>query len=668
MSNHYFKALLLLLCASPIPVFGQITLKPAYVESGNVVEFPISLKMEIAFLDGSGRETANIPFAASSKEIPITQPHSAKLRLIFELTTEARGLISKSAKLSIALTNHGAFGSVSKGELRFREKDNYRDEIEIPITQSGEGDIKLVFRSIDSKKFDRNTDKIFEYKVNITAFYANLTLLSQNTISEKQRFVEKNADFIEMYRFFRGAGFNKVANVSAVKILLDNAERDISNCFDQLNTNPINQFRVFGLPKHRSLSATSDFYNRSLSNLRAEDNRYYNALSIGAVSSILEIEKAQEAYRKQFCILEGYDCVHLSSFETAIRNLIEDWASNESADTYCNVWIEIQDSRYYNKNTNRTEFEKATKKCDQGSFCDTVKSRYNKAKTVNALTQLLSNCRKNNCEDKICQEIEKKIPLADCQEKLERAKNELNPIVQRSLLEEIIQTAACINIAHEAKVLLGQVEELKISEGLDPIEVRDPVTGRRQLKYTVIFASGDSIVLHQIDSMPPPTFISSGELSEVWEVPDSIFHLFVNNPEKEYQLIFKSLSTGEETAPYTITKRKFKATIRELGDLLIIQLENGSAPYFAAFSGDGKPFSLKLNAPLDTLDKKELGEVLSGDFQIQIRDNNNKYGLEEPFQTHIEKKNQLALWMYLLGPVVLMLGFVIYRNLGEIER
>ncbi|MCB0580529.1 MAG: hypothetical protein KDD10_14615 [Phaeodactylibacter sp.] len=644
------------------------------------VECAFNLRQEILYIDkDDNREKKKVAASVNVKDvrtgiIPIHLPDYAKFRLTFQLDRCPDRPAEKKSELRVRIQRQGAFGKGESTETFVLKKNkDYKESYTIDIQRWGKAAITLTFLSIDGKNIEPEeaSTRTYKYEVKVTGNLAELYSLPNNTVANKAAFVLKNAEAYDLYEFFLPDRYREAAGYDAIRQVLRNARERIDASYRELSqgsASAIDKFRVFGQPALKNYSTTKNHYESALADMKAAEEASYQK-SAGP-QSILELEKAFENYRKSFCTVEGYACRFKGQYNSRISGIIQEWAqSSGDKAAYCLDWEDIQNSEYFAAHSGDAVFAAARKTCDVVvDPCDRIASRSKRTSNINTLTKLLADSEKNGCGKALFDDIQQKIELLSCREKVERAIAETNIGVKRSLLKEVVDKAGCREVKAEAKALLDSIPLIEFDRDEGPLEAgRDSITGRRLYKYIVHFKSGRNLLLYQVDSVDIEQKLRSGEVRSVnWEEKDKAFHIIVDSNEKEYQLTFRSKATGEE-AGRLLTWKQFKARIEEQGNLLIIELENGSAPYFARFFNEGGAFSMKLNAPRDTLDKGALAKNFPGAYAMQVVDNNGKTGGELP-EVELSRGLQFSLWMALLLPLLFLTGFIIYRNIPNTDQ
>lgn len=500
-------------------------------------------------------------------KLPVFNPESSKLLLEIQLTSTGAVTLDGAKNLSLNIKTTGAFGNLDNNQtIKFRRNRDYKETVEVNISDRGEGSVSITFLSLDSQHFREEIQK-YTYKVYAIDQAAYLGNLSQNTVETSADLVRENARVYDLFKHFlnfpkefqtQSGNASTGYNYNSVITVLRSSEDAIRSCYQNMSSPPqslgkaVNLFKVFGQPELAGLSQTRSYYGEAVTQLgRAEDEFFKQSDN---ETSILRLEDRANEYQKLFCELRGYNCRYKKKYSAQIENLIEQWANGSgNKSDYCETWrSEIRISAYYDSHDKDRRFVEAAKKCDSDPCSGAA--NYSRIKNIETLVRLLASCRENKCGEETCREIEEKINQLNCLQQLARAKAETNLGEKRSLLGQIIQNAACSEAIAEAKKLLEGIQPLKIIKEEGPETGRNEITGGKLLIFTLYFDSGKDIRLQLIDSLLAEPILAEGHVKLNWVEKDRILKIQVEDREEDYQLVFGSESTGEEV-PYQLSKK-----------------------------------------------------------------------------------------------------------------
>lgn len=671
-----------LLCLLPLSVAGQgertdLTI----IEGGMSISCGIIVTPELIYTkENSNKEVAGISLSELKDNVlPVIKPENAKLKFNFKVQKNNCPIsFTNSPKLFIHIKPNGPFPQQRQDELRLsgkdgRNSDYFQGSYTLDIEKTGEGQVEITFLTLEGKEFSKSGNK-YSLRV-IVRSVAELSAynLSQNTTASKRTFVTENLKTYNYFgHFLEGGEYAKVAGYNEVKDLLSKTKEGINKLFAEMEQQARSQdgildlYEVFGLTNVFGNSLTKTYFDKANKQMEQLEVDYVSRIN---ATDILELEKELDIYKKTFTI-NKYKYRYGHKYTEKIEAFIDKWKASTGSPDYCSKWEKIQESDYYSQHKNDAIFKIAVDKCDNYS-CSNIKKQSERIKSIDRLSTLLEKCKQNKCDAKICNSIAARIDVVACEEELERAKNEPDLIQQRSLLQTLAGSSKCPDIVQQAKNMLSGIETLKIDNAIGPERELNTSTGANIWSYTIYFSSGKNIALVKIDGQAVDSLSTEAYgLRWQWERKDREIKIIVPDREKNYNLIFRSNATGD-IAPYQLTKQKFVANIKTLENLIVIDLENGSEPFYARFleKSTKNSFTVKLDgSKADTLNMISLGENYQGKYLLSVLDNNGREGTNKAVEVILARGFQWSLHLLLLPPLLLLIGFMLYRNLPTNQR
>jgi len=628
----------------------------------------IQIREELVYLSSSQSEVASLPATTWAKGLlPVTTHRYAILRFHIQLTTPALVDNPNSAVLKLKVDATGAFTPMGEQQLVLRRNKQYKGTIDVGIQSTGgTGQVTISMVDLEGHAF-REAKKSYRHDVHVQGKIVAATQMATQSVQEQVEAVRENAFYHANFKHLLQAQYNDVGNVDGARILLRNCRSLIDQCYSSRNTvtfttdQAINFYRVFGQPELYGHSEMKSYFDNAQRVMREAEEAYVQSNS--GAASILDLENRAKEYERLFCVAK-YPCPSKGIYKARIEQYINEWkGAGTGARDFCSKWADIALSNYYNTHPTLDIFQQAKNSCEANS-CQGIKSRYARVNSIDVLSSMLGICKSKSCDQAVCAAIQQRITLLDCQEKLEQAQRETVIAERRSILLSMISNDAqsCPEIANKAKALLGEIELLVIRSFDDAVSQTDPQTGGRVLEFTVYFESGRGISLLSVDGAPD---FDTSAVQLQWIKTDRSLLVRLKDREKPYDLVFKSAINDE--APLQLSKHKFEASAKIEGDNIIVSIKNGTPPYFIRFYNAGGSFTVKVNAPSDTISVDELAQSYAGNYQFIATDNNGKQGWNDPVGITLKRGFHWQLWSILLLPVLLMSGFIIYRNTYHTE-
>gem|GEM_PF-1968635 len=605
-------------------------------ENGRTLAYDMRYYEELQYTTNSGED--GVKFKVSDfrdRKFPFITPGFAILRLTFELTPNSRQLHRgrrQFVEVKVANNNESEYIDLGRGQRR--------QTLTFVLRGRDTENIRLKFIGIKRRKSNREYTQIFDSNQKTIKHEAillpPLTSNCPNLLSEKQRYISESERAYEKFKIL--LPHTNIANYASLQIITNNIKQGVNDCYNDITNRPPSPERAVDLYKvfnSAGYELTREKHQQAKSMLEQANREYFDRYS--NQTNCTDLRGSYNKFKQLFDGLPGYRCQNCLEFKSKIDGCVDE------------PIIRLN-----------TKIEKDP--------CEELKVQYRNSVSTE-LEYLLQQCRSNECEEIFCQEIADKIAMSNCENELSYAQNPQYPIGdRRAKLEELIEGTDCESVKIRAKQYFATIPELKIdqSKGTDILEDRDSATGRIKHFYEVHFQSGKNIKIDSIGG------IAASKLKKNWKwlIQDSTVNIQVEDPEKEYQVIFSSKNTGERVTT-VLTKKQFEATVNKIQNDIIIILKNGKPPYRAGFTrndGLGDGFTQHLDSTYTKINLNDLAEKngADGSYIITVIDGIDRIGNQgkEKLIDLTTKGFKWSLWMFLIGPLLLLTGFMMYRNLS----
>ena len=628
------RRLTIFICFSlPISIFAQEawnTVNLSYQdENGKTLAYDLRYYEELQYTTNSGEDGVKLKVSDfRDRKFPFITPGFTNLRLTFELTPNSRQLHEgrkQVVEVKVANNKESQYIDLGRGQKQ--------QTLTFVLQGTDTENIKLKFIGTKKRKSISDYTRIFDSNQKTIKHEAillpPLTSNCPNLLSEKQRYISESERAYEKFKIL--LPHTNIANYASLQTITNNIKQGVNDCYNDIMSQPNSPERAVNLYKVFSSSGfelTREKHNEAASKLKQANEEYFRRYS--NKTNCTELRDSFNRFERLFNGIPGYRCLNCLEFKGIADGCREDPPPPPPPPP---------------------------------PPCEEIRLQYQNSTTD--LQSLLQQCREKQCEATLCQEIDSGIAISRCKAELAYAKNRQHPIEdRRAKLQELINGTDCGESTKvAAKKYLTTIPELKIDQSKDEgiQDERDPATGRIKYLYKVHFQSGKKIKIDSIGG------VAASELNGKWEwlVKDSTISIQVEDPEKEYQVIFSSENTGERVKT-VLTKEKFQAIVDDTQKgLVLITLKNGSPPYFARFTKGTVSFNQRVNST-DTINLNKLAENkgVNGSYTLTVIDNIGKVGNNEKTVDLVTKGFKWSLWMFLIGPLVLLTGFMMYRNLS----
>ena len=524
--------------------------------------------------------------------------------------------------------------------LPFERKQNQVKKIDkrnktliIPLKGSGKGSILVKFAAFPKDNDYKNIrHAAIQFDYHIIDFQEQLRS-SQGNIIQK-------TELLASHRSFQHRDFDNTKGVEEIRRYINNFRKATEASFQNLQKNigssekDLKAFALFTSSKLEQQSETRGYPKRAKKILNDLENKEW-----AAAAQSRNIETIRDFQNKYANLYPYRPIISISKMEGLISEI-------------------------------KAEGDAADKERNCQNLLRRVEELRPSAATKKNLERYLQRCQDWGCSG--CSEIEAKLNAANgffmCNEKLTLAKNENDIKEKLSLLKQIMNICYKNEYGKEAKELYNRYQ-FAVESWKELGRQSDPTTGKNYWKYIATFENGNNVNVF-INNRPATDFEPS--ISINWTKPDRIMEVIINEfEEAHYELSFRS-QLPEKVLTRPIYKEDFNVVLSPEAEALVISLKSeGIPPYFLQFEGIDNdqvffiPIGIKEGVKKKRIPTADLSKAYQGKFAVNVVDNYGRKGIKEMQVPQIELKGErsLSLWIYLILPLLLLTGFLSYRNI-----
>ncbi|MEM9718050.1 MAG: hypothetical protein AAGA10_02305 [Bacteroidota bacterium] len=618
--------------------------------------------------------------------IPLWRNNTGVLSVNFDCSPQNLGNYFITVK---SISNSGAFQekSIPSGNWC-----GGREQFDIVKTGRHELSLTIVFnegnRELDSKTLTFDLNVIGFDEDNGLVRIKQLT--GENTsVSAREKLVSL-VEFIEAYEKYPEGGTRS----RRIKQDLGDLYQRIDWLEDQLSTqiDPLNIDQVTAY--YRTIVTSSV---PLLKRFHPKAERFVDQLDDLRWKQSLNEEnfEAIEAYAQDFCPqweAAGFSCSHVKEIDAQLDlllgNKIRGGERLNDPNYWCLLLAQLENSDYYNTVKYQSKFRKIEDNCAAGSRqpvspgqpatrsdpCEGLCKRARSATKVRTQYELWSRvkneCRGAPCYNEALKALEKLQFEIACLDSW----NQLNDLVSQVVdapnkRQEVVEVAE--QLGRDCPKLLPQTEQ--ILADFDQVRIAEQVkVGDNRIKIT--FEAGKGIYLDP-QSATTGTLTYTEAPLEGWAVKDKEFYVRVWDNSSHTLIFWDKWGNTIETE---ISKLSFVwQDFQQVGDSLRFTLSGGREPFVVEFytsseSVGKRPVyehSLGESRTL-SLAKSSLPPDIDGMYYLQVKDRFKRPGMtseaesaENRIETlQIDRPWQAQAWMFLLPVLLMVSGFIFYRN------
>lgn len=615
----------------------------------------------------------NEPRDFEGKDLDVISFGTAWLRLVFSPGEDDQELLDRH-DLVVQVSAEGALkteGSPYKLTMG-RSRKNY---IDLPIKDEGLGKVTLKIIGTD----------LGEGKVSTQDQYNHLILSYDAMIFQR---IERRISFLDAsqvadkiplmgllhdrFHQFALASYRKVKEVDLVRQEL----LDIRQEIDALHKQYYGRATAAGasvddLIKYHQLfkpgqgKLLDDYRSKAEQALVEFDNNLWESLKN-------EDLKGLESYQMSFDRFPGYQPRHVAEVKRAMsRQVDESIKKATDCDAVRTLLTSLESSRYYEQNSNDPRFEalrQRRKECG-GPSCEELFELAINKKTRQACRNFLNECQSKASASQIAK-IE---GILESFRECDRCRSDYL-LIQKDTLNLADYTAVIQALLSDCESCLNEAQWTQLREWQSqtaPLVLRENrgpelAPEGEQYFFTLTFASGKGIEPYRLDGNADTLFLQTAfqeSLRWEWLFEDSVLRLSVLDA-TPHSLVLKARSG--DTLALTLKRERFQGTITDLGDMLVINLSFGDEPYVLELKQGSHLRFISLVGSHDTISKAQLlSQGLDGDYSLSIRDFFSRrvsFADKPPLQ--LDQPLRPALWMWLIVPLLIMVAYLLYRNLS----
>ena len=646
------------------PIYGQniepIRFKYTYDSGNGQKEYPEPAILHIKPLLGLERKNSKrhekVPIP-SSNPIPVYSAEATAIYLDFEF------LNLVSSKITLTVKTSGSFEEIHEPitiNVRTNRagRGNKRNKY-FRFKTSGKGTLKIKLSGevVDGINDVATLSREFSYEI----ISYNEKLGEINNLLNTTRGPQELNSMANLYSSFSDW------NNGAFQINLQNIKGG-----DQ-----IDNARLYTLPmildiinqRHNKLLSEANKVNSTYESIKAYYDLFgcweYNkaAPNDKIIASKLMNEKALQEWKQlndKWKKLDNYKCQAL----------------NEYVNKYCELDCDIAASVKANCQKGEVLIDSCKRPPPPLPIdpCKQIGSSARFSKNINKLNSLLSKAYKNNCTDHI-DLIKVRIEQVQCEILYNQMAIEENLLEKRLLLNRL---ANCNKYKERAQELLAIYAPIKFVPPNKPTLLNDE-NDRLFYRFSTEIESGYDIQLISINGHTDSSYLDNWTKNMLflkWFPQDSIakqkdsliIDIFdISHLETaDYSLVFKAASGELDTMLLPLLEFKLLET-DTTQQKIILALENGYPPFYAVLTkGDGvekEIHRLPLMGTKDTIDRLELAQIFRGTYQLEVRDKNGRTLTVGPLT--FSRAESTSLWVWLLIPLIPLIVFLGYRNIGQ---
>lgn len=639
-----------------------------------VITFPPSLKIKPS---GTIRWKTT---PLKSKKVHLLEGH--KTRLGFEMTAQN---LPPKAILSFEVLATGNFMLTRNNNIfEYNPEDTSPDWPEVDFSSNGSGQIKftLIEVKVDGTPFNIDPSrKSVSFTYDLVYFQDALNEINRVPLSKTPQYLTQVSNFHDTWdKVFKYEGWE---DPSGIAIGLFSARSKLDKLFKDMKAKT-----TTGTAEER-LIATTEFYDLfhdipgshpGITTYGIASRTAMNDLDESVWRTIDQSDlRSLDSYLAGIDQIEGYVSAHgtkaQSQFNSLFSNAYRQAQSNGSRQAYCDFYDLIKGTAFARNNQGDSRIKEAITKCEI-SPCEAACNSGN-------CEAVFANCDPNSPCFRKCKERQNAtLSKKACQDQflaLETAFDEgqINigeiMLLITQLREDCSQFLSSDQLA-QIDTIEQRIEPCKIEfVELAPTKISD-----QEFSFKLLVVSGINIQLESIDDRPlPPAVIDSSgtevqytwqgyPVRVIWLIPDSLLRIIITDG-KNHEVLFRAASGDSVKLPLDQAEFTANANLGETSVLL--HLENGSEPFWLewhAKEGDQVIYQ-SLDSRDATIDFGNLPETYSGAYSLVVRDRfGRKIELKE--EVLIERPFSLKLWHWLLIPLFLMVGFLIYRNIFGLPK
>lgn len=616
-----------------------------------------------------------------SEKVHLLEGH--RTRLSFEILPQS---LPNGAILRFEVSTAGNFSLARSSNSRFELKldDNNPSWPEVDFASSGIGQVKfkLIEAQVAGVPFEvdqsRNTAS-FSYE--LIYFEEALAAVKKVPATKTPHYLKQISAFHDTWdKIFNYVGWE---NNSRIAHGIIESRVELDKMFKSMQSNTTKGtladrlaataqlYQLFhNIPGSHHAITTYGIDARSAMN--DLDEAIWNSLDQNDLTSL-------DSYLVGIDDIEDYVSAHGVSAATQFNTLVDAEyqraQSDGSKQAYCDFYNLVKGTLFAKNNPGDNRIKTAISKCNI-SPCEA-------ACNSGDCEAVLTNCDESDpCYQKCKRAINSTLLRKACQEQflaLETAfSDKQTNFGEIQLLITQLREDCSTFLSSDQLARIDTIEQqiepciIEFAE-LSPEKITD-----KEFSFKLLVVSGVQVTIESLDDqlLPAPSVDSLASeihfswqdypVKLIWIIPDSLFKVVITDG-KSHQALFRAASGDSVILPLDQAEFTARANISETE--LTLQLENGSGPFWLEWhskSGEQVIYQA-LDSREEMINIETLPETYSGAYFLVVRDRfGRKIRLAE--ELTIEHPFSFKLWHGLLIPLLLIVAFLLYRNIFSMPK
>ncbi len=616
----------------------------------------------------------------SGNEIHVLSDYRCRLMIRPEAPSLPEGML-----FTFELATEGHFSPVRNStSFQFDPSSESTPSLQVEFASEGQGSVllTLVAASRNGTSFDidpsRKTARIF---FRISTFNDAVKRITGMTPVPNPTYLKTVGRFHDTWDRVYGYGIWDNPEVIAIGLVM--ARKKLDEMFASMldaskQGNPQDRLQAAGklyqlfhdIPgSHTDIAI---YRTQSQAAMQNADDNLWSATKADNLESL-------DTYLRLMAEISDYPSAHGADARNMVAGIIDREfkvaQSDGSRQAYCNWYNLVKGTSYVGNHPDDPRLTTAIKKC-QISPCEAAWNRKDYA-------TVLAECEPGSDYYRRANEILNRAKTRDmAQEKYDELEEVFGeeqrriPVIELLIAE--LREGFFPFLSDDQRARVDTIDQMIQPCEIGFVNTAPTKMDEQSFYFDLIVFSGVHIQPESFDGSPLPTTAADTTsrgiryawpgvpMNLMWVVPDSLMRVTITDG-STHQVLFRAASGDSILIP--LDQAEFKASAEALENLLMVRLENGSDPFWLewhAVSGDQIIFQA-LDSRTSEIDLSMLPETYNGTYELRVRD---RFGravtLSKPVT--IEQPFQIKLWHWLLIPLVLLLAFLVYRNLFKPEH
>lgn len=657
-------AILLLIWAGMLS--GQSELKFRYeVNVAGALSSPVTIKVAPVMVyetTGLGKNERNI----TTSSLEVVDRGSSYLRLDFRSDDDL--LHREDVTFQVEAGGAVVAGNPEE-EVRI---GTGRNHIDFRIVGEGTATVKIkvVATDLGKVKLDDGYNQL-TFTYDVLAFvdaYARAMAISETRMKAK---VAQLATLYERFPSFVSQEYDNVENVGLVRDGLTRIREELETLNSRYETTATRSgapfsaawdyYRIFGEQRSPIVEKYATSATQALSQA---DDRYWARVDKGTISGL-------ESYLAILDETPGYTPRHQQEARSAISSRIDALVSSaQECDEISSLVMKLKATQYYLENSSDRRFialEQKLQDCG-GPSCEDLYQDAISRKTRSACVTFLNTCG----EDASTEQLNRVRSILEVISNCDRCRSQYQTILSDTA--NLVDYKALIqDLQGDCSACLSQQQRDQLLEwqsAIAPIVVKDnegPIKGATDTEYFyyLTFSSGKGIEIYRLDGQSDSLFLEKALgtiIRKEWVEPDSILKITVLDG-KEHDLTM--MAASGDTISLNFKREPFSVRMEEGEQYLVFNMAFGDGPYILELQKGSELRFIPMPGEQDTVHLDSLlAKGFDGSYTLAVRDfYSRRYAFEGGESITLEQPLRASLWMWLILPLLAMIGLLISRNI-----